>query len=545
MASVTTAVHSTVLARAQRSVLRSERLRQLVVVSAFGALALGLAVLAGWYLGLPVLLRARSSFVAVQFNAGLCFVLCGASLLSLRARRFQLCVVLSALLLALSGATLLEHVGDWNFGIDEALWRLGVDRATMGELARLRQSAPGRMAPNTALAFVLFSLAYLIGASPRMTTRRLVVSALLLIGATTLGAIALAGYLIGIPTAYGWGHLTRMALQTSVAITMVGLGSLAAVALVAREAVLPLRRFLPVLSAATVAVGALMMWQALLDHDLNSLDQVLLHQATATAGVVSRDMERRASLVDRIAQGHLAFRGSTDAERTKSGSQWLAANPGLPSIRWMDSAGVVVRETSDSTQLEGSSTVRIAIAPVPASLLAQARSKGHTIISAPIQRTGYAPTVLIASPMYSARGTLQGFAIADIVPSIVLAQLLPHEFTEQYSYSLLEGEEPLAALVKPGHEPVFDERAASAVARVRGRAWHVRVGPTRQTVAEYSSGVPLTFLIAALVCAVFTEVMLNCAMSDAPGTAAGFGVVVPLAVDHAATSLQSVPEPSQ
>ena len=516
MASVTAAAHSAVLARAQRSVLRSERLRQLVVVSACGALALGLVVLAGWYLGLPVLLRVRSSFVAVQFNTGLCFVLCGASLLSLRARRFHLCVVLSVPLVALSGATLLEHIGNWNFGIDEVMWRLGVDRAAMGELARLRQSAPGRMAPNTALAFVLFALAYLIGASPRMTTRRLVVSAMLLLGATTLGAIAFAGYLTGIPTAYGWGHLTRMAIQTSVGVTVLGLGSLAAVALVAREAVLPLRRFLPVLSATTVAVAALMIWQALIDHDLNSLEQVLLHQATATASVVSRDIERRASLVDRIAQGHLAFSGSTEAERNKSGSQWLAADPGLPSIRWLDSAGTVVRETRDATQLVGSATERIAVAPVPASVLAQARLQGHTIISAPIRRTGYAATVLIAAPMYSARGTLQGFTVADIVPSVVLAQLLPHEFTEQYSYSLADGAESLAALVKPDHEREFDDRAASAMATVRGRAWHVLVGPTRQTVAEYSSGVPLAFLIAALVCALFTGWVVRAAqLADA------------------------------
>ena len=500
---VTAAAHSTVLARAQRSVLRSERLRQLVFVAAFSALALGLAVLAGWYFQLPALLRVRSSFAAVQFNAGFCFVLCGASLLSLRARRFPLCLLLSVLLLALSGATLLEHIGDWNFGIDEALWHLGVDRTVMGELAHLRQSAPGRMAPNTSVAFVLFSLAYLIGASARMTTRRLVVSAMLLIGATTLGAMALAGYLIGIPTAYGWGHLTRMALQTSVAITMLGLGSLAAVALAAREAILPLRRFLPVLSATTVAVAALMISQALLDHDLNSLEQVLLHQATGTASVVSRDMERRASLVDRIAQGHIAFSGCTAAERNRSGSQWLSADRGLPSIRWLDSAGTIVHETRDNTQLVGSS-VPIAIAPVPASLLEQARLKGHAIVSAPIHRTGYATTVLIAAPMYSARGTLEGFTIADIVPSVVRDQLLPHEFTEQYSYSLVDGDQPLAALVKTGNEPVFDERAASAEVAVRGRAWRVRVGPTRQTLAEYSSGVPLAFLIAAVVCAVFT-----------------------------------------
>ncbi len=41
-----------------------------------------------------------------------------------------------------------------------------------------------------------------------------------------LGSVALFGYLSGMETTYGWGHLTRMAFHTSAGFVCIGLGVL-------------------------------------------------------------------------------------------------------------------------------------------------------------------------------------------------------------------------------------------------------------------------------------------------------------------------------
>ena len=140
------------------------------------AIALGAAVLFGWYMEEPLLKQGFVNSITVKANAGIGFIVSGVGLLLLTYRATRpLARLLGLLLLVAALATLSQDFAGWDLKIDEWLFFDRAGRANFG--------APGRVSPGAAVSFML------IGAV-LMTTAR---SALLLIALTE---IMLAGILV-------------------------------------------------------------------------------------------------------------------------------------------------------------------------------------------------------------------------------------------------------------------------------------------------------------------------------------------------------------
>jgi len=174
---------------------------------------LGLFVLFGWYSHNESLIQIHSSFVPMQYNTALGFLLCGLALLSIRYKQF-LVVRITSFLVALIGiATLFQYLSSVSIGIDQLF---------MEHYITLLSSHPGRMAPNTALCFLISGVAIFLAFSTPSEARTkyfLGTSGSMVLG---LGSIALFGYIADIETVYGWGRLTRMAIHTSLGFIVVG-----------------------------------------------------------------------------------------------------------------------------------------------------------------------------------------------------------------------------------------------------------------------------------------------------------------------------------
>lgn len=151
---------------------------------------LGLLVLAGWYLDIPMLETVLPGLPSMKPNTALCFVLGGVSLWILgapRASRLARHVARAcAAAIALTGAlTLSEHLFGWNLGIDELLFR-DAPRS-------IGTSSPGRMSPLSALGFVLDGAALLALSLPA----RAGTAQMLALAAISTGAVMAVGYLFG------------------------------------------------------------------------------------------------------------------------------------------------------------------------------------------------------------------------------------------------------------------------------------------------------------------------------------------------------------
>ena len=176
---------------------------------------LGLIVLIGWYIHSTVLIQVHPAFVPMQYNTALGFFLCGAAMVLLTKNLSKPAAILSIIVILTGSLTLLEYIFSVNLGIDQLFIEHYITVAT---------SNPGRMAPNTALCFLLSGISLLILAKP--ITRQIhqeisgTISSIIL----ALGFVALFGYLVGLETTYGWGNLTRMAVHTSIGFLIIGAG---------------------------------------------------------------------------------------------------------------------------------------------------------------------------------------------------------------------------------------------------------------------------------------------------------------------------------
>ncbi|MBF0164419.1 MAG: PAS domain S-box protein [Magnetococcales bacterium] len=173
---------------------------------------IGLSVLLGWHLQLSPLISMGQEFVAVQYNTALAFVMSGIALLALLRERNSLAALAAMPVLLLGGLTLIQYLLHMDLGID----RLFQDSF----FHTLHTSHPGRMAPNTALAFTLSGLAMLLHAL-RMPFRGVLVWILGFL-VLILGGSALVGYPLDMESVFGWFQLTRMAPQTALALTFQG-----------------------------------------------------------------------------------------------------------------------------------------------------------------------------------------------------------------------------------------------------------------------------------------------------------------------------------
>jgi signal transduction histidine kinase/CheY-like chemotaxis protein len=183
---------------------------------------LGLIVLGGWALGSDTLKTVYPGFVSMKANTALCFMLAGASVLigySYRATRWKRnCASVLAFLVVLIGAlTLLEYLSGRNFGLDEIIF---LDSPTAAFT-----SSPGRMAPNTATAFLFLGLSLIfLSHGPRAAWTAHVFA----LGGLFIALLALIGYLFDAQVFVSGFSTTRVALHTTVGLWTLGLAILCA-----------------------------------------------------------------------------------------------------------------------------------------------------------------------------------------------------------------------------------------------------------------------------------------------------------------------------
>ncbi|MBF0285611.1 MAG: PAS domain S-box protein [Magnetococcales bacterium] len=168
-------------------------------------MALGLGVMLAWHLRLETILALYPSFVAMQYNTALCFAVSGLGLGWMTSQSRRRGAFLGMFLLLFAGLTLIQYPTGWNLGLD----RLFLDPYLQAHITH-----PGRMAPNTALAFMLAGGAFLTPLCPVKCPRSLltaVVGSLIF----AMSAVALSGYGVGHALAFGWAMLTPMAIHTA------------------------------------------------------------------------------------------------------------------------------------------------------------------------------------------------------------------------------------------------------------------------------------------------------------------------------------------
>tara|TARA_B100002003_G_scaffold53782_2_gene49068 strand:+ start:3440 stop:6898 length:3459 start_codon:yes stop_codon:yes gene_type:complete len=184
-----------------------------IAVSGLVLSCMSVSVMLGWWLHIPTFIQWSAEHAPMQFNTALGFALL-ALWLFLHPRTIQpLKLVCSVVLLALALISVVQYPLQWDAGLDQLFADHYLETGT---------SHPGRMAPNTALNFILLGLAtgLLSVRQAAHTLFRLIAGGLAML-ALALALVALIGYLSGLEAAYGWGGYTQMALPTALGFMLV------------------------------------------------------------------------------------------------------------------------------------------------------------------------------------------------------------------------------------------------------------------------------------------------------------------------------------
>ncbi len=192
-----------------------------VAAQIWAALAcfIGGCALVGWHLHLPELIQLRRDWAPMQYFTALCGLSIGAASLFIIRRRYRVAAGFAALVGVITSITLLEYI----FGFTLVIFGRNFDELLFPARIVVETSHPGRMAPNTALCYLLLAIA---ASSPLWRRTHLLTrfASMMMLGifSMSLATVALLGYLFQLEHAYGWAAWTDMAAHTSVSLALLG-----------------------------------------------------------------------------------------------------------------------------------------------------------------------------------------------------------------------------------------------------------------------------------------------------------------------------------
>ncbi len=190
---------------------------RLAIVLGSYALVAGLVSFAGWAFDARRL-TSWGHGISIQPNTAIAAAAAGASLVALTIRRGRVAAVFALVAGLIGLLTLFEHISGIDLGIDAAL--------TFGRpWGRAATVQPGRMGPPASVSWLLLGIGLISALGPARA--RQAASAFGL-GAVTIGALSLIGYIFGADPLYSVAPLTGIALQTSTMVFALGLGLVAA-----------------------------------------------------------------------------------------------------------------------------------------------------------------------------------------------------------------------------------------------------------------------------------------------------------------------------
>lgn len=474
--------------------INSNRSEYIVIAAGVLTTALGLAVIAGWFIQNSALLRIYPSFEPMRFNTALGFLMSGAALLSfsLWKRAMVKPFGLAACLLGI--LTFFQYVSGIEIGIDQIFVQDAIS-----------SSYPGRMAPNTALGFSFIGAAILLlGAR---TSRNSNLAAGLMGSVTTaLGFTALLGYLTGVMSMNAWGNFIAMALHTAAGFIAVGSGVIV-LALKDDRSQKNTIGLAPVIIVVGVLTGTLVFWRALAIQEQVHINRTVELKAKAAGDAIHNQIETRTQALLRMAKRwEVHGRPSQKAWESDAG-YYVSHFQGYRALGWVDPSlnlrWLVTRGKTGTPVGTGFDTVLKNVA-------AASIGNKQLILSDPAVIDGEKVfmSVVPLNPGERSEGFIIGvFDIEDLFNSI-----LPGELTGLYPIEVLKGND---TLFKKNYGAAADDKWAHEVElNLTGAAWSARVHPTQEALREIHTSLPEVILAAGSVMSLLLALAVHFAQAS-------------------------------
>jgi len=338
--------------------MTTTRFHNLARAMAIITAGIGATGLAGWVFGLDRLTSVLPGLATMKPNTAIAFLLASTALAiqvssgaARRNARIARACALGAM--AIGVATLAEHVLGADLGIDQLVMR--------APATPLDAVTPGRMAPNTALGFMLAGAA--LGAlDARVRGLRAACQALAIV-VLVIGFVACTGYLLGVAALYDVPGYSSMAIHTATGFTALASGILLsrpqrgviAILAQANPAGTAVRRLLPLIVVTLLAVAWLRLKGQ--QHGFYGTELGLALMVTASIAInISLALwnARVQGASHQQRDEALALRQRAAAERVRAAEQFRIAIEAAPTgMLMIDGAGHIALVNSQLEKIFG------------------------------------------------------------------------------------------------------------------------------------------------------------------------------------------------
>ncbi len=466
------------------------------ILFVFGLLiaGLGLAVMTAWYVGYAPLVQVHRSSPPMMFNTALLFALIGSGLLAVGLRYSRSAVGIGAVVTLLGLLTLLQYFFGVNFGLDELFVR---------DSFSTEDHSPGRMALNTALAFVPAGFALtVLGVRHRHPQRHAVVAVL---GALviTFATVALFGYLSGITAAYAWGNYVGMAVHTAAGFLLLGAAFVVHAWQADHAETQQSPAWLPLMAGIAAMTVVIAIWQVLRAQEQLHIAQRAQDQSRLVVREISWFLGERVEALERMAQRIEAHGGAYQREWDTDAAGYLHHDDAYEAIEWLDAAhrrrAIRHASTASVTESSGVDAGRMPVAN----------------FSVPALRTATTPggkRILLAEVPVRLHDKTQGYVRGVFRLQGVLDNILSPEVINGYGIVIHDRETEIYRRVPPADGIVAEtetmagaEYAAIARLALHGIDWKIRLwlAPTLRQ-AEKTHVPETVFVLGGLLALLLT-----------------------------------------
>ncbi len=448
----------------------------------------GFTVMIGWIAHLPALVRLRPDWPSMQFNTGMCFVLTGLALAAWGRRHRRIVTPLLAGTVALiGGLTLVENLTQTNFGIDQFFFHSPVLPGVV---------YAGRMSAISALCLVLIGLGLVQLSTPRGLRHPWVAGVLSAIVIST-AVNAILGYFLGLPGAYQWGQLTRIAPHTAIGLMILGVAlGLASWQISCRPGE-HTPRWLPVPLALGVFTGAVVLYFAVEAKQQNELTKTIRTGAASVHREVRLQMENRAHTLARTAHRWEHNGPPTQESWEFDASLYVQDFPDIQAVEWIDPAGLIrwiipMQDNESKVGLDAARESRRAAA------MEQARRERRPIFSGAVTLFRGGIGVIIYVPIQREGGEFEGWIAGVFKVQTFLDRYLPHDVAAGQALLLSDHGQPFYTRDSQSPAPQEFDWISTDRIELPGATWNLRTWPTRKMAARIISPLPITILLVGL-----------------------------------------------
>ena len=458
---------------------------------------LGALVLFAWHAHLTAIIQVFPNFVVMMYNTALCFLISGIALAFLSYSYLRTADILAVLVIFLSGTVLLQYLLDKDLGIDQLFFKHYITIAS---------PHPGRMAPNTALCFVLVSLAMLTVKNRRK--RNWFFKGLVGMTALALSTTALFSYLLKLEPGVGWGgDFSLMALNTSIGLVTLSTGVIAFAWVNESEKVANTPRWLPLLAAVGVLTVTISFWKAMDVSDRLSFEAKIKLRSLHFKEEIMLHMGDHVHALNRMANHWQINTGQVNDKLRTDAAFYIKDHPGCLAILWIDTSNIVhwIEPMQGNEKLLGRD---IGFEEHRITAINLTKNTGGTIISHPVDLAwaGIGRGLWLISPIFT-DNVYEGSILTIMQSQTLLETFLADEDVQGVNLVILDNADKIYS-----HGNIEKEQikwVQDLDVPLPGTVWHLQVGPDRDFIASKSSSLTKSILIFGLLMSVLLALAIR------------------------------------